>query len=295
MKFAAIDVGSNAVRLLIEEVVITGEQEQYFRKISLTRVPLRLGEDVFSHGHISLDKSKKLIKTLKAFRYLMEVNDVKHFRACATSAMREADNGKELRQLIYDDAKIDLEIIRGHNEAKLILANFHTAKLSPNQLYLYIDVGGGSTEVSLIKNNKEIESKSFKLGSVRMLQDKVPKTVWKEAKKWIQQLNIEESVIAIGTGGNINCIYKESIHSFGEKIQYKEIESIVNHIGSYSFEDRIKKLQLKPDRADVIIPAGKIFLFFMEQTKAKEMIVPKVGMADGIIYNLFQKHLKNKY
>lgn len=294
MILAAIDIGSNAVRLLIEEVVITGENEQYFRKISLTRVPLRLGEDVFSKGYISKDKSKKLVKTLKAFRYLMEVNDVKHFRACATSAMREAENGKEIRQLIKSKANIDLEIIRGYDEAELILANFNTANLLTDQTYLYIDVGGGSTEVSVLKNNKKIKSKSFKLGTVRLLKGKVNNSIWDEAKEWVNDLEIDENVIAIGTGGNINRIYKESVHSFGAKIKYDEIESIVNHIASFSFEERIKKLKLKPDRADVIIPAGKIYLSFMKHVKASEMLVPKVGLADGIIYNLFQKHVKNK-
>lgn len=294
MILAAIDIGSNAVRLLIEEVVITGENEQYFRKISLTRVPLRLGEDVFSKSYISKDKSKKLVKTLKAFRYLMEVNDVKHFRACATSAMREAENGKEIRQLIKSKANIDLEIIRGYDEAELILANFNTANLLTDQTYLYIDVGGGSTEVSVLKNNKKIKSKSFKLGTVRLLKGKVNNSIWDEAKEWINDLEIDENVITIGTGGNINRIYKESVHSFGAKIKYEEIESIVNHIASFSFEERIKKLKLKPDRADVIIPAGKIYLSFMKHVKASEMLVPKVGLADGIIYNLFQKHVKNK-
>lgn len=294
MILAAIDIGSNAVRLLIEEVVITGENQQYFRKISLTRVPLRLGEDVFSKGVISKEKSKKLIKTLKAFSYLMEVNDVKHFRACATSAMREAENGKEIRKLIKSKANIDLEIIRGYDEAELILANFNTANLLKDQTYLYIDVGGGSTEVSILKNNKKINSKSFKLGTVRLLQGKVEDSIWEDSKEWVSNLNINEEVIAIGTGGNINRIYKESVHSFGAKIKYEEIESIVNHIAKFSYEERIKKLKLKPDRADVIIPAGKIYLSFMNHLDANEMLVPKVGLADGIIYNLFQKHIKNK-
>ncbi|MCT4579781.1 MAG: exopolyphosphatase [Flavobacteriales bacterium] len=294
MILAAIDIGSNAVRLLIEEVVITGANEQYFRKISLTRVPLRLGEDVFSQGKITQEKSKKLIKTLKAFRYLMEVNDVKHFRACATSAMREAENGKDIRKLIKSKANIDLEIIRGYDEAELILANFNTANLQKDQTYLYIDVGGGSTEVSLLKNNKKIKSKSFKLGTVRLLKGKVNANIWEEAQQWVEELAINDQVIAIGTGGNINRIYKESVHSFGEKIKYDEIKSIVDHIGSFSFEERIKKLKLKPDRADVIIPAGKIYLSFMRHVNATEMLVPKVGLADGIIYNLFQKHIKNK-
>lgn len=290
MILAAIDIGSNAVRLLIEEVEVTGENEQYFRKISLTRVPLRLGEDVFGEGKISLDKSNKLVKTLKAFRYLMEVNEVQHFRACATSAMREAENGDAIRKLIQKEANIDLEIIRGSDEAELILANFNTANLSPTQTYLYIDVGGGSTEVSLLKNKKKINSKSFQLGTVRLLQGTASESIWEEAKGWVENLELNESVIAIGTGGNINRLYKESIHSFGEKIKYEEIDAIVKHIASYSYEERIKKLKLKPDRADVIIPAGKIYLSFMKHVNAIEMIVPKVGLADGIIYNLFKIH-----
>ncbi len=290
MILAAIDIGSNAVRLLIEEAVDTGEEKIYFRKISLTRVPLRLGEDVFGKGYISQDKAKKLIKTLKAFRYLMDVNDVSHFRACATSAMREAKNGREIAQQIAQKANIYLEIISGSEEADIIFTNFHTANLKPDQYYIYIDVGGGSTEVSLIKNNKKINSKSFKLGTVRMLQNKVNDEVWEKAKKWVDDLNIKGNVIAIGTGGNINRIYKESVHSFGETIAYDEIKSIVDTIAQYSYEDRVKKLKLKPDRADVIIPAGKIYLFFMKEAGAKKMIVPKVGLADGIIYNLYQEY-----
>lgn len=290
MILAAIDIGSNALRLLIAEAVVTGKDKQYFRKISLTRVPLRLGEDVFGKGKISDDKAKKLIKSLKAFRYLMEVNEVEHFRACATSAMREAKNGKEIRKLIQKKADIDLKIIKGSEEADIIFANFHTAKLSPTQGYLYIDVGGGSTEVSLIKNNKRIKSKSFPLGTVRILKGKVNDSIWSEAREWIEGLNINEDIIAIGTGGNINRIYKESVHSFGEKIAYNEIESIVKHISTFSYENRIKLLKLKPDRADVIIPAGKIYLSFMKHVNATQMIVPKVGLADGIIYQLYSKN-----
>lgn len=292
MILSAIDIGSNAVRLLIEEIVITEKDEYYFRKISLTRVPLRLGEDVFDKGEISANKSKKLIKTIKAFKHLMEVNDVNHFRACATSAMREAKNGKNIIEQIKSKTKINVEIIKGSEEAELILSNFHTANLKRNQTYLYIDVGGGSTEVSILRNNKKIKSKSFKLGTVRMLKNKVEKNIWKEAKKWIEELKIKENVISIGTGGNINRIYKESIHSFGAKIKYEEIEKIVTHIAKYSYEDRIKKLRLKPDRADVIIPAGEIYLSFMRYAKSSEMIVPKVGLSDGIVYNLFKNNKK---
>lgn len=289
MKFGAIDIGSNAVRLLIEEV--TGTDTKTFSKISLTRVPLRLGEDVFTNGLISKQKAKALIKVMKAFRLLMDVNGVETFRACATSAMREAENGEEIRKAIVLEAKIPLELITGEEEADLIFSNFHTAGLSKNTTYLYIDVGGGSTEITLIKKNKRIKSHSFKLGTVRLLKGKVDESEWKLAKDFVKGVAREEDeIITIGTGGNINRIYKESKHSFGEMVEYDEIKKIVNLIASYNFEDRIQKLKLKPDRADVILPAGEIYLTLMKAAKSNLMIVPKVGLSDGIIYNLAIKN-----
>jgi len=286
LKLAAIDIGSNAVRLLIQEA-IEGEVES-FRKISLTRVPIRLGEDVFSNGKISKQKIKSLIKIMKAFRLLMEVNGVEKYRACATSAMREAENGEVVRQLIVEETKIPLELISGEEEADLIFSNFHTAELTKQKTYLYIDVGGGSTEITLIKNNNRIKSYSFKLGTVRILKGKVDESLWKSAKDFVKNLvKEEEEVITIGTGGNINRIYKESRHSFGEMVSYTEIKKIVDLIGSYSYENRIKILKLKPDRADVIMPAGMIYLTLMKAAKSSKMIVPKVGLSDGIIYNLY--------
>lgn len=284
MNLGAIDIGSNAVRLLIQE---TTETPGVFRKISLTRVPLRLGEDVFSGGKISKEKAKSLVKVMKAFRLLMEVNDVVRYRACATSAMREAVNGEAVADLIRENAKIPLELISGKEEANLIFSNFHSADLSDSKTYLYIDVGGGSTEVTLIKNNERIKSSSFKLGTVRILKNKVDEAEWKRAKDFVKSVVKEENeIITIGTGGNINRIYKETRHSFGEMVSYDEIKKIVDLVGSYTFEERINKLKLKPDRADVIIPAGKIYLTLMKSAKSKKMIVPKVGLSDGIIYNL---------
>ncbi len=292
MKLAAIDIGSNAVRLLIEEAFVTPENETYFKKISLTRVPLRLGEDVFTNGEISEDKAKKLVKVMKAFRFLMEVNDVENFRGCATSAMREAKNGIQVRSLISKNAKVNLDIITGEEEADLLFGNFSSSDFDfeKDKTYLYIDVGGGSTEVTMIKNNERVKSYSFNLGSVRLLKTDVPESEWKNAFKKISDMVAgEKNVIAIGTGGNINRIYKESPHSFGEKIKIREIKKIVAHIESFSYEERIKKLKLKPDRADVIVPAGKIYTSFMKAANSKEMIVPKVGLSDGIIFKMYQE------
>lgn len=293
MKLAAIDIGSNAVRLLIEEAIKTGRNGHYFKKISLTRVPIRLGEDVFTDGVISDDKAKKLVKAMKAFRFLMEANDVEVFRACATSAMREAINGKEVQRMIKKDAKLDVELISGEEEADLIFGNFDNQnfELDKTKTYLYIDVGGGSTEVTLIKRGERVDSYSFRLGSVRLLKDKVPDFVWDDACRKIKKLvKDEKNVISIGTGGNINRIHKESRHRFGEDIKVTEINKIVAEIESYNYEDRIRILKLKPDRADVIVPAGKIYSTFMKAGNSKNMIVPKVGLSDGIISKLFAEN-----
>lgn len=292
MKLAAIDIGSNAVRLLIEEVIKGDNQNIVFKKIALTRVPIRLGEDVFTQGRISEDKAHKLAKVMKAFQLLMEVNEVEHFRACATSAMREAENGNVVIDLVKEEAEIDLELISGVEEANLIFGNFNSSDFNfvKDKTYLYIDVGGGSTEVVLIKGNERIKSYSFRLGSVRILKNQVDDGIWQMASAKIHEMVGDgDEVIAIGTGGNINRIYKESIHSFGENIQLQEIKNIVEHIESYNFEDRIEKLRLKPDRADVIVPAGKIYISFMEAANAQEMMVPKVGLSDGVIYKMYQE------
>ncbi|MFN3918553.1 MAG: Ppx/GppA phosphatase family protein [Flavobacteriales bacterium] len=290
MKLAGIDIGSNAIRLLIEEVIEEGKKKPYFKKIALTRVPIRLGEDVFGDGKISEEKADKLEKALLAFKYLMYVHGVKNFRACATSAMREAANGKEIIKVIKAKTGIELELITGKEEADLIMNNFFTSGFDNTKTYLYIDVGGGSTEVSLIKNNKRITSNSFKLGTVRILSNKVKPKEWEDARKWVASATKgEKGITAIGTGGNINRIFKESHHGFQESISYGEIKEIVNYIESFSLEERIKKLNLKPDRADVIIPAGHIYLALMESAEIETMVVPKVGLSDGMIFNMYQK------
>ena len=289
LKFAAIDIGSNAVRLLIEEVHLAGNSF-HVEKVSFTRVPIRLGADVFETKMIGEEKQAQLIKAMKAFWYLMDVHSIEHFRTCATSAMREAENSSDVIAQVKQEANIDIELIEGTEEAELIFSNFFAQDIDPEGDYLYIDVGGGSTEVSLIKNGVRIKSRSFPIGTVRILKNKVSKKRWVEARKWIQDLvQKENDLVAIGTGGNINKIFKFSGKKPQETISKDEIQEIHSYIGSYRYEERITKLRLKPDRADVIIPAAEIYHNFMEFACITNMMVPKVGLSDGIVLQLFRK------
>ncbi len=289
MKLAAIDIGSNAIRLLVEEI-ITLEKGHRIEKISLTRVPIRLGEDVFESGYVSEEKEVHLIQTMKAFRHLMDAMQVEHFRACATSAMREAKNQEHLLKRIHQEAGIQIEVIEGKLEADLIFSNFKVQKIDHSGDYIYIDVGGGSTEVTLIKNGKRVKAKSFKIGTVRALKGKVSKKLWVESRAWIKDLvEKEEKLIAIGTGGNINRIHKECGKKAQEMISKNEIKELYEYFKGFTYKQRIDKLRLKPDRADVILPASEIYYNFMKFAGVKKMIVPKLGLADGIILSLFKE------
>lgn len=289
MKFAAIDIGSNAVRLLIEEVHFS-KDDFYIGKVSFTRVPLRLGADVFETGLIGDEKRLQLIKTMKAFWYLMDVHRIEHFRACATSAMREAENRKAVIKEVKKKTNIGIEVIDGDEEAELIFSNFFAQDIDPDGDYLYIDVGGGSTEVTLIKKGEPKKSRSFAIGTVRMLKNKVSKKRWVEAEEWIHQIvKKKDKLIAIGTGGNINKIFKYSGKKPQETISQDEIREMQRYIESFKYSERITKLRLKPDRADVIIPAAEIYYNFMHFANIKNMMVPKVGLSDGIVLQLVQK------
>ncbi len=286
MKYAAIDIGSNAVRLLIKEARVPNNGKVQFSKISLTRVPIRLGADVFSKGSISAKNAKKLSLAVQAFQYLMKVNEVEIFRVCATSAMREANNGNEVVKSVLKTTGVKIEIIDGKEEAELIFSNSFTSNLNPSEDYLFIDVGGGSTELTHIKNNQSFKSNSFKIGTVRLLNDKVKPKVWEELKCWSKEVKNHGAITAIGTGGNINRLFKECSHKFQDKISYKNLKDIAEFIENHSTEERINKLKFRPDRADVIVPACKIYLTAMKAAAAGNMIVPKMGLADGIIYKL---------
>jgi exopolyphosphatase/guanosine-5'-triphosphate,3'-diphosphate pyrophosphatase len=289
LKFAAIDIGSNAIRLLIEEVYLDNG-EYHIEKVSLTRVPVRLGQDVFTKGKISKEKIEQLINTMFAFYFLMDVHDVKIVRACATSAMREAKNRKAVIKKIKESTQIDIEILSGDEEANLIFSNYFTQNLDVNANYLYIDVGGGSTELTLIKGGKRIKGESFEVGTVRMLSNAVDNKVWERARRWIQSsLKENEKITAIGTGGNINTLFKIAGKKPSQTISLDEISVLHDSISALTFDQRITKMRMKPDRADVIIPACNIYLRLMGYAKIQNMLVPKIGLSDGIILDLFNK------
>ena len=289
LTYAAIDIGSNAVRLLVGEV-IEREDHPIVKKQTLVRVPIRLGEDVFDSGAISAAKRDYLIKTLKAFRLLSEVYGVRYMRCCATSAMREATNSDEVRTRVEMESGVHIEAIAGKLEADLIVSTFWTQDLLKDRSYLYIDVGGGSTELTWLEKGHRVKSASFKVGTVRTLKGKVNPGVWDDIRAFLEDLRKEHGqLMAIGTGGNINRIFKENGNLFGEPLTRADIQRQRDRIAGYSFEDRIKLLRLRPDRADVIIPAADIFLRILDDAEVEEIFVPKVGLADGIIYDLYMK------
>jgi exopolyphosphatase / guanosine-5'-triphosphate,3'-diphosphate pyrophosphatase len=281
------------VRLLIGEV-IERDDHPVIKKQTLVRVPIRLGEDVFDSGAISASKRDYLTKSLKAFRLLTEVYGLSYMRCCATSAMREATNSDEIRARVEMESGVHIEVINGKLEADLIHNTFWTQDLLKDRNYLYIDVGGGSTELTWMEKGKRQKSASFRVGTVRMLKGKVDPNVWNEIDGFLSDLRKEHGDLsAIGTGGNINRIFKENGNSFGEPLTRSDIQLQRDRIASYSFEDRIKILRLRPDRADVVIPAADIFLRVMGNANIEEIFVPKVGLADGIIYDLYMKQHGN--
>jgi exopolyphosphatase / guanosine-5'-triphosphate,3'-diphosphate pyrophosphatase len=294
LKFAAIDIGSNAVRLLFTNV-IEDEKKTTFRKSSLIRMPLRLGEDSFNSGVISERRIKKLTQTMLAFKYLMEVEDVVAYRACATSAMREATNGKEVARQVKEDTGIEIEIIEGKEEAEIIYSNQIVEMIDDMNPYLYVDVGGGSTEISLFAEKNRIATKSFDIGTIRILNNKVGKKDFKVMKDWIKELQFNgKEVKLIGSGGNINKIYKTSGKKEGQSLLFSELNEIHKFLNFYSIEERIKVLGMNPDRADVIIPASEIFIKIMKWSGATQVIVPTIGVSDGIVRQLYKEYNKQK-
>lgn len=294
MKLAAIDIGSNAIRLLLCQV-IESEPTPVFKKIEMVRVPIRLGEDVFTQNKISVEKTERLVKSMKAFRQLIDVFECKGYKACATSAMRDSENGKDIIARVKKEADIHIEIIDGHTEAKLIYANHVAEELSNDFNYLYIDVGGGSTELTLFGEDHILASRSFNIGTIRLLHDKVTKENWDELKFWIKQnCGTEKPLQAIGSGGNINKINKMTAGRDKKSISAKKIKEISDYIAEFSYEERISKLGLNEDRADVIIPAAKIFLTAMKHAGIEKINVPQLGLSDGLIHVLYEKIMKEK-
>lgn len=287
-KYAAIDVGSNAMRLLVTNIVEQEGCAPQFNKSSLVRVPIRLGQDAFTVGEISEENIERMVDAMKAFKLLMKVHKVEHYRACATSAMREAYNGKEVVEIIKKKADIKIDIIDGKKEATIIAASDLRQFITADKAYLYVDVGGGSTEFSLFVEGKIIASKSFKNGTVRLLNNMVTEIVWLEIEKWIKAIVAPyESITLIGSGGNINKLFKLSEKHQDKPLSYIYMQSQYQMLNNMTYEQRIAELGLNPDRADVIIPATRIYLNAMKWSGARNIFVPKIGLSDGIVKAMF--------
>ncbi len=290
MRYAAIDIGSNAVRLLIADI-IENNGSVSFKKNTLIRVPLRLGDDAFLDHNLSDKKSADLVKTMVAFRNLMDVYKVTDYMACATSAMREAKNGQDVVQQVKEKAEIDLEIIHGQREAGIIYASRAEQHIDKNKNYLYVDVGGGSTELSLFSAGELWASKSFNIGTIRMLDNQDTKESWDDMKNFIRENTRQFKIIyGIGTGGNINKLYKLSQEKDSLPLSFAKLKSLYNYLSSFSLKDRINVLGLNQDRADVIIPACEIYMTVMKCANIKNIYVPTVGLVDGIIQTLIDKN-----
>lgn len=287
-KYAAIDIGSNAMRLLISNVVEQDDKETQFNKSALIRVPIRLGQDAFTVGEISQENIDRMVDAMEAFRLLMKVYKVEKYKACATSAMREAYNGKEVVEIIKEKSQIDIDIIDGKIEASIIASSDLHGLLSTDKTYLYVDVGGGSTEFSIFSNGKMLQSKSFKNGTVRLLNNMVNDVVWHEIEKWIKT-NTEdfENITLIGSGGNINKLFKMSGKQQDKPLSYMYLNAQYQHLNSLTYEQRIAELGLNTDRADVIIPATRIYLNAMKWSGARHIYVPKIGLSDGIVKAMY--------
>jgi exopolyphosphatase/guanosine-5'-triphosphate,3'-diphosphate pyrophosphatase len=287
MKFSAIDIGTNAARLLVGEVV-KESNKSFVKKISYTRIPLRLGDDVFSLGRIDVKKKSNLFNTVKAFQIISDIFEVKRLRAVATSAMREAENGSQIVHDIEQGLGIDVEIISGAEEADLILGTFMLLDIVEGQPFVVIDVGGGSTEINIFRGSEKVASKSFKIGTIRMLKGKIKKGIWVEINTWISNfVSSSEKYVVFGTGGNINKTHKILGMESGQPIHINEMVSFKEKLMSLSMEQRMKQFQIRPDRADVIVPALEIYIRILSNFKTPNIFVPKIGLSDGMIYQMY--------
>jgi exopolyphosphatase/guanosine-5'-triphosphate,3'-diphosphate pyrophosphatase len=290
MRFASVDIGSNAVRLLFCEVY-PFQNSHIIKKTSLVRLPIRLGEDVFLTKTVSEKNIEKLIKSLEAFKKLVDVYDVITYRVCATSAMREAENGADVIDVVKKYTGIDIEIIDGEIEAELIFETHVAEKIDTKGTFLYMDVGGGSTELTLFSNGEKIISKSFRIGTIRLKNDLVTSLTWEELINWVIKVRKKyQPSMIIATGGNINKIYKLCGLENYKLLEYSTLKQMYKFLNKHSVEERIVQLGLKPDRADVITHASNLYLKVMKAAKVKDIFVPKVGLADGIIEQLYAKH-----
>lgn len=290
MKLAAIDIGSNAARLLITQVEPFPDSDPLFTKINLVRVPLRLGLDVFAHGRISEQKAQHLLLTIRAFKALLEVYGVTHLKACATSAMRDAENGLEVLERIQQQTGMHIDIISGSQEGAFINENHIAEHLDLSKSYVYIDVGGGSTELSFFERGKLVQTASFNIGTLRLLLNKVDESQWDDMKSYLKkQSKGTGKLYAIGSGGNINKIFSMSKRKEGKPLGLDALKEYYKELSSFSVQERMRLYQLREDRADVIVPALQIYLAVMRWVDAEEIFVPKIGLADGLIHALYQE------
>ena len=290
MKLAAIDIGSNAARLLIAEVIVDDKKNTSFNKLNLVRVPLRLGFDVFETGEISKPRIGMVMQTMKAYKHLMNAYGVEHLKACATSAMRDARNAADIIRKIKLETDIAIEVISGDMEANLVYENHVAENMDKEHSYLYIDVGGGSTELSFFSNGKLIYKKSFNIGTIRLLKNMVKEWQWEEMKEALKAVTKgQKEVVAIGSGGNINKVFSMSKRKDGKPLTLELIKDYYKELSNVSLEERINQYGLRGDRADVIVPALQIYANAMRWAAAEEIYVPKIGLADGLIRHLWDE------
>ena len=290
MRLAAIDIGSNAARLLIIDVVIGPAGKSDFVKLTLVRVPLRLGFDVFEKGLISPEKEQMLIKTIQSYKLLIDVYQVKDYITAATSAMRDASNAKEILQKVKTESGVDIKVITGEEEASFIYENHVAENLNNQESYLYIDVGGGSTELSFFSDGKLVSKESFNIGTIRLLKNQVNEDNWNQMKKFIKEKTTGyHHITAIGSGGNINKIFSLSKRKEGKPLNLELLRNYYNEFSSLSLTQRISMYKLREDRADVIVPALLIYINVMKWADTEEIFVPKIGLADGLIHILYDR------
>ncbi len=290
MRLAAIDIGSNAARLLITDVIDDTRGKPEFQKMALVRVPLRLGFDVFEKGEISEGKADKIIKTIKSYKLLLDIYDVAHLKACATSAMRDARNGADIIRQVKQETGIDISIISGQEEASFIYENHVAENMSVDQSYLYIDVGGGSTELTFFSNGKLVAKESFNIGTIRLLKNQVNEAFWNEMKDFIKtKTKGYPHVTAIGSGGNINKVFSISKRKDGKPLPLELLRDYYKEFSTISLAQRMSLYKLREDRADVIVPALLIYINVMRWADADEILVPKIGLADGLVQNLYEE------
>jgi exopolyphosphatase/guanosine-5'-triphosphate,3'-diphosphate pyrophosphatase len=296
LRLAAIDIGSNAARLLITDVLPGAGGQPEFIKVALVRVPLRLGFDVFGSGEISPEKVERLVKTISSYKLLLDVYEVKHLKACATSAMRDASNGPAIIERVKDETGILISIISGQEEASLIYENHIADTMNKDESYLYIDVGGGSTELTFFSDGKLIFKESFNIGTIRLLKGQVTEATWDEMKNFIRtKTKGHHHVTAIGSGGNINKIFSISKRKEGKPLSLELLRDYYKEFSTLTLSQRITMYKLREDRADVIVPALLIYINVMRWADTLEVFIPKIGLADGLIHTLYEEtRLQNK-